>query len=287
MTVNHDSTTSIRIALQEMGLSLKKRWGQNFLVNRGAREKIISLLGVRPGDLVWEIGPGLGAMTEMLLSAGARVTAFEVDRGLCRHLSESLGGRPGFSLVPGDFLRTWEAAEAEARPARILGNLPYRSASLMIAALVPAGIGAEVMVFTVQRELAQRITAEAGDADYSSFTVLCRAAFSAANKGDLKPGSFYPAPNVASTIVELRPRRDAGVGDWDAFSRLCRALFATRRKTIRNNLQVEAALPSVPVEARMRALEGAGIDPGARAQELAPDAFVKLASIVFGWPPAP
>jgi 16S rRNA (adenine1518-N6/adenine1519-N6)-dimethyltransferase len=170
----------------------------------------------------------------------------------------------------------------------VIGNLPYSSASLMIAALVQASLGVKVMVFTVQKELAERITAEPTGKSYSSFTVLCRAAVTAVNRGDLKPGSFYPAPNVASTILELRPRGDSRVGDWDAFSGLTRALFASRRKTIRNNLSVEGALPGVPVVARLRAVEEAGLDAGARAQELEPEDFVRLSRLIFAKrPPTP
>jgi 16S rRNA (adenine1518-N6/adenine1519-N6)-dimethyltransferase len=230
--LNHDSPAAIRAVLERRGLGLKKRWGQNFLVNRGVRERIVGLLSAPAGGLAWEIGPGLGSMTGLLLDRGARVVAFEVDHGIARFLrEEELAGREGFTLVEGDFLRTWrEALAAHGVPAVVLGNLPYRSASLMIADLVTGGLRPARAVFTVQRELAERLTAAPGAKSYSSFTVLCGTCFSIEGRGDLKPGSFWPAPEVVSSIVEMRLPMPLGrprelTGD---------ALVAARRKTIRN-----------------------------------------------------
>lgn len=268
--MNPDSPSEIRALLAERGLALKKRWGQNFLVNRSARERLLRLLQPTSGDTAWEIGPGLGAMTSALLSAAATVVAFEVDRGLCRYLEETLGAAPAFRLVPGDFLQTWAPAlEAHGSPARILGNLPYRSASLMVAALIEGGVRPERMVFTVQKELAERMASAPGRKSYSSFSVLCQACVSVAGRGDLQPGNFYPAPEVTSSIVEMTPRADAPRGAaLEVLSRVARQLFASRRKTIRNNVRDQETLA---------ALEQEGIDPGQRAEQVPPDAFVRLA----------
>ncbi len=279
--MNHDSTAEIRSLLASRGLSLKKRWGQNFLVNRAARERIVSLLDVRPRERAWEIGPGLGAMTELLLAAGAETFAFEVDRGLCRWLSQSFAGASGFTLVPGDFLDTWQGVRDSAGPPdRILGNLPYRSASLMIAAAVEGELRPHRAILTVQRELAQRMTARPGEKAYSSFTVLCRSSFSIEQRGDLKPGSFYPAPEVVSTIVELRPLADAPRGPTLALlSRLSRALFQARRKTLRNNAAGLSAAKGEPLDPDrvLGAFERVGFAPGMRAEQVPPEAWAEVA----------
>ena len=89
--MNPDSPSEIRVVLQERGLALKKRWGQNFLINRGARERLVTMLEIQGNQTVWEIGPGLGSMTGLLTERAARVLAFEVDHGLCRFLQESVG----------------------------------------------------------------------------------------------------------------------------------------------------------------------------------------------------
>ncbi|HTO21394.1 MAG TPA: 16S rRNA (adenine(1518)-N(6)/adenine(1519)-N(6))-dimethyltransferase RsmA [Spirochaetia bacterium] len=268
--MNPDSPSDIRSLLEERGLALKKRWGQNFLVNRAARERLLALLEPAPGDTVWEIGPGLGAMTAALLSSAGAVIAFEVDRGMCRYLEETLGGAPAFTLVPGDFLQTWAAIlSTRGLPARILGNLPYRSASLMIAALIEAGVRPARMVFTVQKELADRMASAPGRKSYSSFSVLCQACFRVWGRGDLQPGNFYPAPDVVSSVVEMSPLPGApGGATLLELSRLTRELFASRRKTIRNNVR-DAAVAM--------ALEAEGIDLGERAEQVPPEAFVRLA----------
>ena len=273
--MNPDSPADIRVLLESRGLALKKRWGQNFLVNRGARQRLIEILAPRPAETAWEIGPGLGSMTELLAAAAARVVAFEVDRGLCRYLEECLGELPNFSLVQGDFLDTWkEAAEAQGTPDRILGNLPYRSASLMIADIIEGGLRPARMVFTVQRELADRMTSPPGQKSYSSFSVLCQSCFTVTGRGDLQPGSFYPVPDVVSSIVEMTPASGAPEGEeLKALSVLARALFSSRRKTIRNNARDSPFLDALRQE---------GIDLGLRAEQVAPEAYVRLARRLTG-----
>jgi 16S rRNA (adenine1518-N6/adenine1519-N6)-dimethyltransferase len=273
--MNPDSPADIRTLLETRGLALKKRWGQNFLVNRGARERLVDILSPRRDETVWEIGPGLGSMTGLLAAAAGRVFAFEVDRGLCRWLEESLKGIPNFTLVPGDFLDTWKGTrETHGAPDRILGNLPYRSASLMIADIVESGIRPSRMVFTVQRELADRMVSPPGQKSYSSFSVLCQSCFSVNGRGDLQPGSFYPVPDVVSSIVEMTPAPWApDLTQLKELSRLARMLFASRRKTIRNNAKDEAV---------MDALQQEGIDLGLRAEQIAPEIYLRLARRLTG-----
>jgi 16S rRNA (adenine1518-N6/adenine1519-N6)-dimethyltransferase len=282
--VNPDSPTEIRALLQERGLALKKRWGQNFMVNRGARERLVGLLEPPTGGSVWEIGPGLGSMTGMLVRASRTVVAFEVDRGLCRFLEETLGGQPGFRLVPGDFLDTWREARASfGVPDRVLGNLPYSSASILISDLLEGELSAPRMVFTVQRELAERMTARPGLKSYSSFSVLCQSCCVVTGRGDLQPGSFWPVPEVVSSVVELRPRDDAPHGPaLQALSLLCRGLFAARRKTIRNNLAAARFGPLFTAEQAREALEREGIDPAWRAERIPPEAFMAAARSLTG-----
>ena len=282
--MNPDSPAEIRTLLADRGLTLKKRWGQNFLINRGARERLVSLLALSGRETTWEIGPGLGSMTGPLLDGSARLLAFEVDRGICRYLEEILGDRPSFTLVPGDFLETWrDAAAVHGRPDRLLGNLPYRSASLMIADLVEGGLRPAIMVVTVQRELAERICAEPGTKSYSSFSVLCRSCFDVSHRGDLRPGSFYPVPEVVSSVVEMRPRKSAPEGrTLEILSGLARGLFASRRKTIRNNVSSGRMGAHLAESAILSALEKAGIDPGSRAEELSPETFAWLARELTG-----
>jgi 16S rRNA (adenine1518-N6/adenine1519-N6)-dimethyltransferase len=282
--MNADSPAEIRALLRERGIALKKRWGQNFLVNRGLRSRLLEALSPQPHELVWEIGAGLGSMTGELLERSRGVVAFEVDRGLCRYLKERFSTCPSLVLVEGDFLATWRgAADSYGVPDAILGNLPYRSASLIIARIIEGGLSPRAMVVTVQRELAQRMASPPGVKSYSSFSVLCQACFEVSVLGDAQPGSFYPAPQVASSMVELRPRADAPRGEvLAALSALSRSLFAARRKTIRNNLRGAGEALGFGPRRLAAALERAGIDQQARAEQLSPETLARLAVELTG-----
>jgi 16S rRNA (adenine1518-N6/adenine1519-N6)-dimethyltransferase len=273
--MNPDSPADIRALLEVRGLALKKRWGQNFLVNRGARQRLVDILAPRAAETVWEIGPGLGSMTGLLAAASARVIAFEVDRGLVSYLTDELGETANISLVQGDFLDTWRGTrDAQGMPDRILGNLPYRSASLMIADIIEAGLRPSRMVFTVQRELADRMVSPPGQKSYSSFSVLCQSCFKVTGRGDLQPGSFYPVPEVVSSIVEMVPLPEGPQGrELEALSSLARALFSSRRKTVRNNAKDEAV---------MEALKQERVDLGLRAEQIAPEVYLRLARRLTG-----
>jgi 16S rRNA (adenine1518-N6/adenine1519-N6)-dimethyltransferase len=224
---------------------MSKRLGQNFLVNRKARERVLAELRAEAGHCVWEIGPGIGAMTAMALDQALAVTAFEIDHGFARLLRRVFDGRPGFRLVEGDFLETrpGEISAAEAPPDRVFGNLPYSAANAIVAALLEGGPLAPRMVFTVQKEAALRMAAKPGPKDYSAFSVLCTSACRVRLAFDLGAGSFWPAPRVTSTVVVLEPRADPICpGDRVGFSRFVRASFSSRRKTLRNNLKAAGML---------------------------------------------
>jgi 16S rRNA (adenine1518-N6/adenine1519-N6)-dimethyltransferase len=240
---------------------------------------MVRWLSPERGDTVWEIGPGLGAMTEALLREGAVCTVFEIDRGLCGYLEDVYGARDDFTLVCGDFVKTWrEALLDHGLPQLLLGNLPYRSASLMIVDIIIGGLRPRRAVMTVQREAADRMCSAPGLKSYSSFSVLCQATFSLRILGELKPGSFYPAPDVSSAIMELVPRKDAPSGSsLRILEVLARALFASRRKTIRNNLTAALLPERVSRDNVLEALLQMHVDPAGRAEVLAPEIFVAVA----------
>jgi len=256
---------------------MTKRFGQNFLVNRGARRKILAELGGTGGERVWEIGPGIGAMTAEALEAGLDVTAFEIDHGFSRLLARVFGGpafEGRFRLIPGDFLDTWKAELAASGPPDfVFGNLPYNAAAAIIAALIEGGLLPRRLVFTVQREAALRMVAKPGGKDYSSFTVLCAAACKVRLAFDLGAASFWPQPRVTSSVVVMEPRGDPlEADDRRGFSRLVRSAFASRRKTLRNNLKA-AGHTEAAIDAALVAL---GLDPTVRAEVLSPELLAAL-----------
>lgn len=278
--MNHNSPAAVRAALGRLGVEPKKRWGQNFMLNPRTRGKLVATLAPRAGDTVWEIGPGLGAVTGELVARCARLVLFEIDHGLIRHLREELAGQPQVTIVAGDFLRTWQQARAEhGPPHRIVGNLPYSCSAAIIAALVQHDAVPAACVFTVQRELAERLVARPGSRNYSSLSVLCQCLSDISEHGELAPGTFYPVPEVTSTVIELRPgphRRR--VSNRSVLFALIRTAFRTRRKTLRNNLLSEEGGFGLSKARLLDAVEAAGVDAGCRAEELAPATVIRLAN---------
>jgi 16S rRNA (adenine1518-N6/adenine1519-N6)-dimethyltransferase len=215
---------------------MSKKLGQNFLINPMARKQILDALELQEDDGVWEIGPGLGAMTRGLLDRGAVVTAFELDKGFCAALTELFAGEPRFTLIQGDALKTWPLVENKAP--YLFGNLPYNIAAALLGDFIEKRRFFNRIVATVQREVAARMIARPGSKDYSSFSVLCGSVYRIKPLMILKGPSFYPAPRVDSQAVRFdllpEPERTAAS---PMFMPLVRALFASRRKTVKNNLQ--------------------------------------------------
>jgi 16S rRNA (adenine1518-N6/adenine1519-N6)-dimethyltransferase len=296
---------------------MSKRLGQNFLVNRNARERILAAalrvagrgvpgltadgikadgpkadgidVGVAqaatgatevpPAPIrVWEIGPGIGSMTEIALDAGLEITAFEIDHGFARLLGRLFGERPNYRLVEGDFLKTWKDELAlSGRPDLIFGNLPYNVASVIVGDLLEdcpeLGIDTPPLAFTVQKEAAIRMGAKPGSKDYSAFSVLCTSACKVTLAFDLSASSFWPAPRVTSTLVLLKPRHEpVGGADRKKFSAFCRSCFSSRRKTIKNNLKAAGYTE----EAIAAAAAGCGLLTSVRAEALDPPTLEKL-----------
>jgi 16S rRNA (adenine1518-N6/adenine1519-N6)-dimethyltransferase len=282
-SVDYDSPAALRRFLEERGFGMQKKFGQNFLVNRAARERLVDALEAEEGSAVWEVGPGLGAMTALLLDRGLELTAFEIDRGFAAALREFFGGRPNFRLVEGDVLKTWSAAARDSgSPVFFFGNLPYNIAATLIASFIESDVFFNRAVVTVQKEVARRMAAKPGDEDYSSFSVLCASAYAVRPLMTLKPHSFYPAPNVDSqaVVMDRRPL-DIDPQVQRVFRPLVRALFSSRRKTVRNNL--EAFLRSGELAAA--ALETSGISGDLRAEKLSVPEFVSIAKAIQGLGP--
>jgi 16S rRNA (adenine1518-N6/adenine1519-N6)-dimethyltransferase len=278
----HDSPREIRRILDSLGISPRRRWGQNYLINRGARLKIAGLAEIKPSERIWEIGPGLGAMTDLLVASSGRMILFEIDRHLVNYLKERYAGRPSVTIVPGDVLKTWKrATEDEGRPDKVIGNLPFRSASAILASFIEEGLDHPLIV-TVQRELAQRMVSAPRVKDYSSFSVLCQYAYDIRIHGDLNPGSFYPAPRVISTIVTMKPRRERTEPlSRDLFFDLVRSSFRSRRKTLGNNLTMSSLASRFGRSPLLLACRKESIDTRRRPEELDVNDYIRIADRIY------
>lgn len=221
---------------------MRKKFGQNFLINPVVRNALANALCAHKGDEIWEIGPGLGAMTAALLENGMKVRAFEIDAGFIRVLKRLFCGQENFCLVEGDVMKTWGAAarQAAAQSAAqqanfLMGNLPYNIAASLLADMIEKGRVFSRVVVTVQKEVALRMAASAGSPDYSSFSVLCSSVYRVKPLMLIHPSSFYPRPNVDSMGVLLEKINPPPLYP-KTFYPLVRSLFASRRKTVKNNL---------------------------------------------------
>jgi len=273
---DYNSPLALKAFLDDNGMAMQKKFGQNFLVNEDARKKIIDSLDIGEESSVWEVGPGLGCMTDEILSRGAKVTAFEIDHGFARLLRlffEDYSKNDKFQLVEGDVLKTWKKHSVEnGIPQRFFGNLPYNVAATIIADTINEGVRFDKVVVTIQKEVAQRMSAKEGSENYSSFSVLCQWAYDIKNLVDLAGGNFWPVPNVASRAVLMTKKEDFPRCDNPKlFMRMIRQLFSSRRKTVRNNLLALAGGEKTDM-----ALEKAGIKASVRAEELSVDSLLKL-----------
>jgi 16S rRNA (adenine1518-N6/adenine1519-N6)-dimethyltransferase len=215
---------------------MRKMYGQNFLVNAVIRKALLDALKAEKGSLVWEIGPGLGAMTAGLLEKGVGVTAFEIDKGFIAVLEEFFGGVEGFTLVSGNVMKTWPKTASLGD--YLLSNLPYNIGAALLADFIEKKRFFKRMVVTVQREVARRMAALPGTEDYSSFSVLCASAYKIKLLSGIKGAAFYPEPRVDSQGVLLEKRDDIDPASYPQyFKPIVRSLFSSRRKTIQNNLK--------------------------------------------------
>ena len=279
MELNYNSAAALRAFLDENGMGMRKKFGQNFLINPGVRTALVNALEAEAGESVWEIGPGLGAMTCLLLEKGFSVRAFEIDPGFARILRALFSGSRNFSLVEGDVLKTWPNESASPY---LLGNLPYNIAAVLLAGFIERRRFFKRIVVTVQREVARRMAAVPGSADYSSLSVLCASVYHVKPLMVIKGASFYPQPHVDSQAVLLKLKDDAGAYRPACLYPLVRQLFSSRRKTIKNNLTGFFALKAKAGTAALadETLEKSALDGGRRAEKLTLDDFMVLAKTI-------
>ena len=245
-------------------------------MDSGAAHRIarLSLDGAPDGARVIEIGAGTGALTQALLDEGADVTAIEIDDPLV----ELLRGRSelnGVHIVHEDALAFDYAAYAAHGSWRVAGNLPYNVATPLIVGFCEMESGPETITVMIQKDVADRLAARPGTAAYGSLSLAVQYTMEVERAFTLGPRSFYPAPKVDSTVVQLRRRAAPAVDVRDValFRSVVRAAFAYRRKTLANSLHLALGLERSAIEA---ALRGAGLDVQIRGEQLSITDFARL-----------
>ena len=276
--LNYDSPKEIERVLSEKGLAMTKKFGQNFLVSPSGREKLVKLMELEEGMKVWEIGPGLGAITHMILKENVDLYSFEIDHGFASLLSgPAFRDESRFTLVEGDALKTLFKKRLLPLPDRIVGNLPYNVGSVLIAKLIENSYLPPLMVFTLQKEVVDRMTAKTGEDDYSSFSVLTQIDYENKLMLKLPRGCFWPQPNVDSAVVVMKRREKSLVDDTlrPVFIPLLRDIFQQRRKTIRNNLN-SSEYGNLGKDKVEEILSLSGLSGNERAEALSWESLLKL-----------
>ncbi|MGP8271496.1 MAG: 16S rRNA (adenine(1518)-N(6)/adenine(1519)-N(6))-dimethyltransferase RsmA [Terracidiphilus sp.] len=253
----------------------KPKLGQNFLIDAQAVERIAASLGDLSGHTLVEIGPGAGAITGALAARAAHVLAVELDSELAAHLRTQFPAKK-VTVFERDVLDFDFAAASAAAGERlaVVGNLPYGITSQILLKLAASHAALDRAVLMVQREVADRITADPGSRDYGLLSVTVQIYGPARNLFTLPPESFSPPPDVYSTVFRWRfaPRFDELGLDVDSFLPFVRKAFAQKRKTLANNLRAAGVAPAAVTSA----LANAGIDPRTRAEALPVEAFAAL-----------
>ncbi len=266
----------IKELLAARGLSPKKSLGQNFLVDQNLLTKLVDAADLREGDLVLEVGPGTGTLTEAILARGCRVVAGELDDGLAdllaeRFEAEAAAGR--FTLVRGDCLadkRTLSAGLSAAlagRPFSHVANLPYHAATPLLLALLTAWPLCSTLAVTIQAEVADRLAASPGDDAYGAISAVRASVAEIRRVGSLPASCFWPQPGVASAMVVLRRLATPLTDEPAKLGAFCQDVFSLRRKQLGVALRTLGRTPEAWPE---------GVRPEDRAEALPLDRLIAL-----------
>lgn len=282
------SPATIKDIRERYGFRLTKSLGQNFLTDKNIIDNIIEASNIGENDLVIEIGPGIGVITKEAAAKAGSVIAVEIDKNLIPILQETLADETNVKIINRDILKTDLTAVIEEEKknfpqmesVRIIGNLPYYITTPIIMKLLEDGVPADSITVMMQKEVADRIKADPGNKERGALSVAVQYYCQVVKVTDVPKEVFVPAPKVDSTVLRLDIRKEKPVElkDDKLFFKAVKSGFAQRRKTLLNSLASGTGLGKDKIG---QILEGAGIDPGRRAETLDIDEFAKIANGMF------
>jgi 16S rRNA (adenine1518-N6/adenine1519-N6)-dimethyltransferase len=264
----------VRRRLADLDHRPRRSLGQNFLADPGIAKKIVDLAAIPPGAHVVEIGPGLGALTQMLAERAAKLSLIEYDAKLAADLRRRFADQADVEVIEADALEVDFASVVGAQGgAIVVANLPYNIATAVIARLLERRELFSRLVVMVQREVAERLRAAPGSKAYGRLSVLTQIVARAQRTFVVRPAAFVPRPQVDSAVVLIEPAGElrADVRDFDRFRRLVMTVFGQRRKQLANSLRSMTADPT-------ELLRAAGIDPKRRPETLSLEELARLSN---------
>ena len=278
-----------KAVLERHGFTFKKSFGQNFLTDTNILQKIVDTAEIDDQVNVIEIGPGIGALTEFLAERAAEVMAFEIDHRLVPILADTLRDFDNVTVVNEDILKVDLAQHIQNfknpdLPIKVVANLPYYITTPILMHLIESGIPFSEFVVMMQKEVADRISAQPNTKAYGSLSIAVQYYMTAKVAFIVPRTVFVPAPNVDSAILKMvrRPEPAVAVEDESFFFKVSKASFTHRRKTLWNNLTGYFGKTEEVKDKLTKALDQAGLSPSVRGEALSLVEFASLADALKG-----
>lgn len=279
------SPSEIKELMNRYDLHFTKRFGQNFLTDANIVRNIADAANIDSDDVVIEIGPGIGTLTQELAKQAGEVKTIEIDRKLIPVLNETLSDFDNVEIINEDFLKLnindlLNDAISENKTIRIAANLPYYITTPIIMSLLESDLPIESMTFLIQKEVADRMASEPGNKIYGSLSVICQYYADVKKNFDVPASVFMPKPKVDSALVTLtkkEPELGKDIKKEDYF-RVVKAAFANRRKTLLNTLFTNLDFTKDEIT---KALESIDISPSTRAEKLSGKDFERITEALF------
>ena len=281
------SNPQVTIAtIKKYDFAFQKKFGQNFLIDEHVLDKIISAAGVTKEDMVLEIGPGFGTMTQYLCESAREVVAVEIDKALIPVLNETLSDYDNVTIINEDILKVdidkLVEEKNEGSPVKVVANLPYYITTPIIMGLLENHVPVDNITVMVQKEVAQRMQAGPGTKDYGALSLAVQYYASPYIAANVPPNCFIPRPNVGSCVIrlDLFDKPPVDVKDEKFMFQIIRASFNQRRKTLQNSV-VNGGV-SVTKECIIDALKKMGLSETIRGEALTLSQFAELSNILIG-----
>ena len=271
--------------LQKYNFNFQKKFGQNFLIDPRVLDKIIDAAEITEDDMVLEIGPGIGTMTQYLAEHAREVVAVEIDKNLIPILEDTLSAYENVTVINEDILKVDIRKLADEKnhgnPIKVVANLPYYITTPIIMGLFENHVPLKSITIMVQKEVADRMQVGPGTKDYGALSLAVQYYAKPEIVANVPPNCFIPRPNVGSAVIRLTRYEEppVKVKDEKKMFSLIRASFNQRRKTLVNGLG-NAGLPGITKESASAALEQMGLSPTVRGEALTLEQFAQLSDLI-------